>query len=198
MPSAIERFCRIRHHAKPKASLKLTQSCPALFDPMNYSMPGFSVLPYLPEDAQTHIHWVSDVIQSSQPLLPLLLLSSIYPTIKVFSNKLVLHIRWPKYWSFSFSISLSNEYSELVSFRIDWFDLLAVQGTLKGFLQHHSLKTSAPSLSAFFMTQLSHPYMTTGKIISLSFGFLSSKWCLCFLIHCLYLTWLFFQEARIF
>ena len=94
---------------------------------------------------------------------PLLLLPSIFPSIKVFSNESALCIRWPKYWSFSFSISPSNEYSGLISFRIDWFDLLAVQGTLKSLLQHHNSKASILRHSAFFMVQLSHPYMTTGK-----------------------------------
>ena len=99
---------------------------------------------------------------------PLLLLSSIFPSIRVFSNKLVLRIRWPKYWRFSFSISLSNEYSGLSSFRIDWLDLLAVQGTLKSLLQHHSSKASILWHSAFFIVQLSHPYTTTGKTIALT------------------------------
>ena len=94
---------------------------------------------------------------------PLLLLPSIFPSIRVFSNQSVLCIRWPEYWSFSFSISPSNEYSGLISFRIDWFDLLAVQGTLKSFLQHHSSKASILLCSAFFIVQLSHPYMTNGK-----------------------------------
>ena len=92
---------------------------------------------------------------------PLLLLPSIFPSIRVFSSELVLHIRWPKYWSFNFSISPSNEYSGLISFRIDWFDVLAVQGTLKNLLQHHNLKASVLQHSAFFIVQLSHPYMTT-------------------------------------
>ena len=98
----------------------------------------------------------------------LLLLPSIFPSIRVFSSESVLRIRWPKYWSFSFSISPSNEYSELISFRIDWCDLLAVQGTLKSLLQHHSSKASIPPCSAFFMVQLSHLYMTTGKAITLN------------------------------
>ena len=98
------------------------------------------------------------------PLLPL----SVIPSIRVFSNESVLRIRWPKYWSFSFSISPSNEYSRLISFRMDWLDLLAVQGTLKSLLQHHSSKTSIHQCSAFFIVQLSHPYMTTGKTIALS------------------------------
>ena len=99
---------------------------------------------------------------------PLLLLPSIFPSIRVFSNESGLRIRWPKYWSFSFSINPSNEYSGLISFRTDWLDLLAVQGTLKGLLQHHSLKASILRCSAFFIVQLSHPYMTTGKTIALT------------------------------
>ncbi len=99
---------------------------------------------------------------------PLLLLPSIFPSIRVFSNESALHIRWPKYWSFSFSISPSNEHPGLISFRMDWFDLLAVQGTLKSLLQHHSSKASILWCSAFFTVQLSHPYMTTGKTIALT------------------------------
>ena len=107
------------------------------------------------------------VIPSNHLILcdPLLLPSSIFPSIRVFSNESVLHIRWPKYWSFNFSISPSNEYSALISFRIDWLDLLGVQGTLKSLLQHHSSKASILWHSTFFIVQLSHPYMTTGKII---------------------------------
>ena len=120
-----------------------------------------------PELAQTHVHQVSDAIQPSHPLSspspPALNLSS----IRVFTIS-VLRIRWPKYWSFSFSISSSNEYSELISFRIDWFDLLAVQGNLKSLLQYHSSKASILQCSAFFRVQLSHPYMTTGKTIALT------------------------------
>ena len=99
---------------------------------------------------------------------PLLLLPSIFPSIRVFSNELALCIRWLEYWSFSFSISPSNEHSELISFRMDWLDLLAVQGTLKSLLQHHSPKASILQCSAFFIVQLSHPYMTTGKNIALT------------------------------
>ena len=99
---------------------------------------------------------------------PLLLLPSIFPNIRVFSNGSVLHIRWPKYWSFSFSISPSNEYSGFISFRTDWFDLLTVQGNLKSLLQHHSSKASILQHSAFIMVQPSHPYMTTGKTIALT------------------------------
>ena len=135
---------------------------------MGCSMPGFPVHRQLPELAQTHVHCISDVIQPSHPLsspsLPTFNLSS----ISVFSNELVLHIRWPKYWSFSFSINSSNEYTELISFRIDWLDLFAVQGTLKSLLQHYGSKASILWHSAFFMVQLSHPYMTTGKTIALT------------------------------
>ena len=99
---------------------------------------------------------------------PLFLLPSIFPSIRVFSNESALHIRWPKYWNFSFSISLSNEYSGLISFRMDWLDLLAVQGTLKSLPQHHSSKASILQCSTFFMVQLSHPYVTTGKTTALA------------------------------
>ena len=99
---------------------------------------------------------------------PLLLLPALFPSIRVFSNESVLHIRWPKYWNFSFSISTSSEYSRLISFRMDWLDLLAVQGTLKNLLQHHSSKASILQHSTFFIVQLSHPYMTTGKTIALT------------------------------
>ena len=113
---------------------------------------------------------IKSVMPSNYLILchPFLLLPSIFPSIRVFSNESGLHIRWPKYWSFSFSISPSNEYSGLISFRIDWLDLLAVQGTLKSLLQHHSSKASILQCSAFFMVQLSHPYMTTGKTVALT------------------------------
>ena len=128
---------------------------------MHCSTPGLLVHHQLPELAQTHVHGVGDAIQPSHPL------SSPFPPAfnlsqhQVFSNESVLCIRWPKYWNFSFSISPSNEYSGLISFRIDWFDLLAVQDTLKSLLQHHSSKASILQCSAFIMVQLSHPYMTT-------------------------------------
>ena len=114
--------------------------------------------------------FIESVMPSNHLILcrPLLLLPLVFPSIRVFSNESVLCIRWPKYWRFSFSISLSNEYSGLISFRMDWLDLLAVQGTLKSLLQHHSLKASILQCSAFFMVQLSHPYMTTGKTIALT------------------------------
>ena len=113
---------------------------------------------------------IESVMPSNHLILcrPLLFLPSIFLSIRVFSNESALHIRWPKYWSFTFSICLSNEYSGLISFRIDWFDFLAVQGTLKSFLQHHSSKASILRHPAFFVVQLSHPYMTTGKTISLT------------------------------
>ena len=113
----------------------------------------------------THVHWVGDAIQPSHPFF---FLPSIFPSIRVFSNESVLCIRWPKYWSFSFNISPSNEYSALISFRMDWFALLAVQGTLKSLLQYHSSKASNLWYSAFLIVQLSHPYMTTGKTIPLT------------------------------
>ena len=119
---------------------------------------------------------------------PLLLLPPIFPSIRVFSNESSLCIRWPKHWHFSFSISPSNEYSKLISFRIDNFDLLAVQGTLKSLLQHHNSKASILRCSAFFMVQLLHSYMTTGETITLTNGPLSAKYCLCFLICCLGLS----------
>ena len=128
-------------------------------------MPGFPVHHQLPELAQTQVHRVSDAIQPSHLLSSP---SSILPSIRVFSNESVLRIRRPKYWSLSFSISPSNEYSGLISFRIDWFDFLAVQGTLKGLLQQHSSKALILQCSAFFIVQLSHPYMTTGKTVALT------------------------------
>ena len=118
----------------------VTQSCPTLCDPMDCSRPGFPVLHHLLELAQAHVHWISNAIQPSHPLSspspPAFCLSS----IRVFSNELALPIGWPRYWSFSFSIGHSNVYSGFISFRIDWFDLLAVQGTFKSLLQHHSSK----------------------------------------------------------
>ena len=146
-------------------SLWTTDCC---CDPMDCSMPGFPVLHYLPEFAQMHTHWVDDAIQPSHPLSPPSLLPSIFPSIKVFSNESGLCIRWPKYWGFSFSINSSSEYSGLISFRMHWLDLLAIQGTLKSLFQHHSSKASILRHSAFSTVQLSHPYMTTGKIIALA------------------------------
>ena len=132
---------------------------------MDYSTWGFPVHYQLPELAQTHIHQVGDAIQPSHPLLsPSPSAFNLY-LIRVFRSE---SVRWPKYWSFSFSISPSYEYSELFSLRIDWFDLCAVQGSLKSLLQHHSSKASILWHSAFFIVQLSHPYMTTGKTIALT------------------------------
>ena len=122
------------------------QSCLTLCDPMDGSMSGFPVLHHLLEFVQTHVHRVRDAIQPSHLCCPLLLLSSVFPSIRVCSNESVLPIKWPKYQSFSFSISPSNEYSGLISFRIDWFDLLAVQGILKSLFQYHSSKASILSL----------------------------------------------------
>ena len=133
-------------------------------DPIGCSTPGSPVLHYPPEFAPTHAHWVGDTISSSHPLPLFSSLPSIFPNIRIFSNESALPIRWSKYWSFSFSLSLSNEYSGLSFFRIDWFDLLVFEGTLKSLLQHHSLKASILWCSAFFMVQLSHPYMTTGAL----------------------------------
>ena len=127
-----------------------------LCNPMDCSMPGFPVLYYLLEFTHTHVHWVNDATQPSHPLLPLLFLPSIFPSIWVFSNESAFCIMWPKYLSFSFSISCSNEYSGLIPFRVDWFDLLAIQGTVKSLLQHHSSKASLPWPSAFFIVQPSH------------------------------------------
>ena len=148
--------------------LLVPQLCLTLCD---CSTPGFPVLHYPLEFAQTHVHWLGDAIQPSHPLL----LASIFLSIRVFFSESVLRIRWPEYWSFSFSISPSNEYSGLSSFRIDWFDLLAIQGTLKSLLLHHSLKAPILRYSAFFMVQLSHLYMTTGKTIALTMWTFVSK-----------------------
>ena len=129
---------------------------------------------------------------------PLLLVPSIFPSIRAFSNESILRIRWPKYWSFSFSINPSNEYSGLISFRIYWLDLLVVQGTLKSLIQHHSSKASILWCSAFFTVQLSHLYMNTGKTIALTIQAFVSKVMSLFLIHCLDWSKLFFQGASIF
>ena len=141
--------------------------CPTLCNSMDRSMPGLPVHHQLPGFTQTHIHWVGDAIHLIL-CHPLLLLPSIFPSIRVFSNESILCIRWPRYWSFSFNISPSNEHSGLISFRMDWLDLLAVQGTLKSLLQHPSSEASTLRHSVFFIVQLSHPYMTTGKTIALT------------------------------
>ena len=146
----------------------VTQLCPTLCDPMNCRTPGLPVHHKLPEFTQTHVHCVGDAIQSSHPL------SSLSPPAPNPSQHQSL-FQWvnsshevPKYWSFSFGISPSNEHPGLISFRMDWLDLLAVQGILKSFLQHHSSKASILRRSAFFTVQLSHPYVTTGKTIALT------------------------------
>ena len=135
---------------------------------MDCSMPGLPVHNQLPELAQTHVHWVGDTIQPSHPLLSPSPPALSFSQHQGLSNESILCIRWLKYWSCSFSISPSNEYSGLISFRMDCLDLLAVQGTLKSLLQHHSWKASILQCSAFFIVQLSHPYMTTGKTIALT------------------------------
>ena len=133
---------------------------------MHYSTPGIPVHHQFVEFTQTHAHRVGDAIQPPHPLSSPSPPAPNPPSIRVFSNESVLHIRWPKYWSFSFSISPSNEQPGLISFRMDWLDLLAVQGTLKNLVQHRSLKASIVQCSAFFTVQLSHPYVTTGKTIA--------------------------------
>ena len=135
---------------------------------MDCSAPGLSVHHQLPGFTQTHVCLVGDAIQPSHLCPPLLLPPSVFPSVRVFSSESVLHIRWPKYWSFTFNISPSNEHPGLISFRMDWLHFLAVQGTLKSLLQHHSSKASILQCSAFFMFQLSHPHMTTGKTIALT------------------------------
>ena len=146
----------------------VTQSCPTLYDPMNCSMPGLPVHHQLPKFTQTHVHRVSDAIQPSHPLSSPSPPAPNPPSIRVLFNESTLCMRWPKYWSFSFSIIPSKEHPRLISFRMDWLDLLTVQGTLKSLLQHHSLKASILRCSAFFTVQLSHPYMNTGKAIALT------------------------------
>ena len=145
----------------------VTQLCPTLCNPVNHSMPGIPVHHQFPESTQTHVHWV---MPSNHSILchPLLPLPSIFPSIRVFSNESALSIRWPKYWSFSFSVSPSKEHPGLISFRMEWLDLLALQGNLKSLFQHHSSKASILQHSAFFIVQLSCPYVTTGKTIALT------------------------------
>ena len=162
----------------------VTQLCLTLCDPMNRSMPGITH-----SWSSSKLMCIELVIPSSHLILcrPLLLLPPIPPSIRVFSNESALRMRWPKYWSFSLNISPSNEHLGLVSFRMDWLDLLAVQGTLKSLLQHHSSKASILWRSAFFTVQLSHPYMTTGKTRALTRRTFVGKVMLCFSIC--YLGW---------
>ena len=150
-----------------KSCCSFAKLCPTLGDPMDCRMPGFPVLHYLLEFAQTHVYWVGDHPTIPSSVTPFSSCLQSFPASGSFSSELALHIRWPKNWSFSFSIGPSNEYSGLISFRIDWFDLLAVPGTLRSLLQHNS---KAPILgrSAFLMVQLSYLYMTTGKTIPLT------------------------------
>ena len=156
-------FCKLGSEFSSVAQL-----CPTLCEPMNRSTPGLPVHHQLLEFTQTHVHRVDDAIQPSNPLSPFLLLPPIPPSIRFFSNESTLRMRWPKYWSFSFSIIPSKEHPGLISFRMDCLDLLAVQGTLKSLLQHHTSKASILWRSAFFTVQLSHPYMMTGKTIALT------------------------------
>ena len=146
----------------------VAQSCLTLCDPMNCSTPGLPVHHQLRSPPKPMS--IESVMPSNHLILcrPLLLLPSIFPSMRVFSNESALHIRWPKYWSFSFNISPTNEHPGLISFRMDWLDLLAVQGTLKSLLQHRSSKASILQYSAFFIVQLSHPNMATGKTIALT------------------------------
>ena len=146
----------------------VAQSCPTLCNPMNRSTPALPVHHQLPESTQTHVHGVNDTTKRSHPLSSPFLLPSIFTSVTVFSNEAALHIRWPKYWSFSFNITPTNEHPGLISFRMDWLDLLAVQGTLKSLLQHHTSKASILQHSAFVTVQLSHPCMTTGKTTALN------------------------------
>ena len=162
---------------------------------------GFPLLCYLPELAQTHVHWVSDTIQPSHPLSSFLPLPSVFPGTRDFSSESALQMRWPKYWSFGFSPS--NEYSGLISFKRDWFDLLALQGNFKSLLQHHSLKASIIWCSAFFMFQLSHLYITTRKTKVLTRWTCVARCFYCkvllsFLRCCLGLSLLFFQGVSVF
>ena len=165
----------------------VTGSWLTLCNPKHFRTPGFPVHHQLPELAQTHVHWVGDAIQPPHPLLspspPAFNLSQLQGLFHW-----VLRIRWPECWIFSSSISPSNEYPGLISFTIDWLDLLAFQGILMSLLQHRSSKASILQHSASFIVQLSHPYMTIGKPIALTCRPLSAKWCLCFLICCLGLS----------
>ena len=160
-------FCKITLFYSLQFS-SVTQSCLTLCDPMECSKPGLPVHHHLPELPQTHVHQVGDAIQPSHPLSPSPPAFNLSQKQGNESNESVLCIRWPRYWSFRFSISLSNEYSGLISFRMDWLDLLSVQVTFKSLLQHHSSKASIFRRSAFFIVQLSHLYMTTGKTIALT------------------------------
>ena len=153
----------------------VTQSCPTLCDPKTAAHQAS--LSITNTQSPSKPMSIKSVMPSNHLILrrPFLLLPSIFPSIRVFSNESALHIKWPKYWSFSIDISPTDEHPGLISFRMDWLDLLAVQGTLKSLLQHHSSKVSILLCSAFFMVQLSHPYMTTGKTIALTTGIFVGK-----------------------
>ena len=173
--SFLKHFCwqrkinaaNLTHFVKSVQFSSIAQLYQTLRNPMDCSTPGFPVHHQLPELTQTHV--LKSVMPSNHLILchPLLL-PSIFHSIRVFSKESALHIKWPKYWSFSFTISPSSEHPGVISFRMDWLDLLAVQGTLKSLLQHHSSKASILRWSAFFIVQLSHPYMTTVKTITLT------------------------------
>ena len=170
-------------HATCAQFSSVAQSCLTLCDPMNRSTPGLPVHHQLPEFTQTHVHGVGDAIQLSHPLSSPFPLAPNPSQVRVFSSESTLCMRWPKYWSFSFSISPSNEHPGLISFRMDWLDLLTVQGTLKSLLQYHSSKASILCCSAFFIVQLSHPYMTAGKTIALTRLTFANKVMSPFLMH---------------
>ena len=163
-------FKRLRSwHPEPSVQFSsVAQSCLALCDPMDSSIPGLPVIHQLPELTQTHVIWVGNAIQPSHPLSSPSPPAFNFSQVEGLSNESALCIRWPKYWTFSFHISPPNEYSGLISFRMVWLDLLTVQGTFKSLLQHHSSKASILLHSAFFMIQPSHLYMTTGKTITLT------------------------------
>ena len=176
----------------------LAQSCPTVCDALDCS--SQASLSITNSQSLLKLRSIESMIPSNHLILccPLLLLPSVFPSIRIFSNEPVLCIRWPNYWSFSLSTSLSNEYSGLISFRIDWLDLFAVQGTLKSLLQHHSLKASILWCSAFFMVQFSHPYMTTGKTIALTrWTFVGKVMSLLFNMLSMFVI-AFFQRARVF
>ena len=167
-------YCHPAYLTSMQSSVQFSSvahSCSTLCDPMNHSAPGIPVHHQLPESTQTHVHRVSDAIQPSHPLSspsPPAPSPSQHQSLRVFSKESTLRMRWSKYWSFTFSIIPCKEHPGLIFFRMDWLDLLAVQGTLKSLLQQHSSKASILQHSAFFTVQLSHPYMTTGKTIALT------------------------------
>ena len=183
------KFCQLSQYCLlANCCCSVTKSCPTLRNLMDCTMPGIPVLRNLPEFAQVHVHWIGHAIE------PYHLLSLSSPSAFSLSQNQGL-FQWissshqmPKYWSFSFSISPSSEYSGLISFKIDWYDLLAVQGTLKSLFQHHSLKASILQCSAFFMIQLSHLYRTTGKTIALTIWTFVNKVMFLLLIQCLSLS----------